>query len=478
MSDYTGSRPNICIVVLDALQARYLSTYGNERPTSPNIDRLIEEDCAVRFEKAVSPSGTTVDSVGSLMSGLYPIEHRAGNRGVLKVDPPTLPEFLSELGYRTGMGTCNPFLTPWFEFDRGVDDFEAVSHWFDRGMNVRQFFTDNRNFSKPRRYLRFLRQSLNRDFFHHVGNGLQFRFGLFEGEDDGATAATDWATEFVNGTDPWFCYLHYTETHMTKRGSLPYAIPDSAARKFLPDTDPRKVELADTGPRVDYTDEQLDIHRRLYQGAIHYLDQKIGELRSHLESIGEWEDTLFVVTSDHGECVGEQGRLGHGILYEPGVHVPLVVKPPRGGPDVAEEHRTARTNILGLYRTIGNLVAEGTDHVRGPDLFGKAPETVMSQNYSSTWEWSRYVGENAPWFAYYCDETKLLQQGDHVQMFDLNEDPKEEQDLAEKAKERTATMRDALAKELTALDSKEVDEAGFDVDQDTEQRLRELGYID
>lgn len=478
MSDQTGSQPNVLIVVLDAVQADFLSAYGHDRPTSPNVERLLEEDGAVRFENAVSPSGATVDSVGSFMSGLYPIEHRAGNRGELDVAAPTLPEFLSERGYRTGMGTCNPFLTPWFGFHHGVDDFETVTHRFERGMNVREFFTNNRNLSQPRRYLRFLRESLDRNFPSHIGNGLQFKFGLFDEGDDGATNATEWAKEFVAGEQSWFCYLHFTETHMTTRGSLPYEIPDEAVHRFLSDTDPSEFDLADTGPTVDYTDEQLDVHRRLYEGGIHYLDRKIGELRAHLESLGVWDETLLIVTSDHGECVGEGGRLGHGILYEPGVHVPLVVKPAQGGPSVPETHRRARTNVLGLYRTIADRIDEAPDHVRGPNLFGEPPETVMAQNFSSTWEWSRYACEDEPWFAFYRDEMKLLQQGEHVELYDLASDPSEGDDRSERDPDLTEEMTSALASNLAELERADVDGGGLDVDSSTEARLRKLGYID
>ena len=478
MNTARTTRPNICIVVLDAVQARYLSAYGHERETSPNIRELIEEDGASRFERAVSPSGATVDSVGSIISGLYPIEHRAGNRGGLDVDTPTLPDFLSARGYRTGMVTSNPFLTPWFGFDDGVDEFNAITHRFDRGMNVRQFFSDYRDLPKYRRYVRFLRESLDADFFHHVGNGLQFKFGLFEGEDDGATKGTSWTKDFLEGTDPWFCYAHFTETHMTKRGSLPYTIPEEARRRFLPDGVPSDVHLADTGPTVDYSDQELDVHRRLYEGAIRYLDEKIGELRATLKSKGVWEDTLFVVTADHGECVGEEGRLGHGILYEPGVHIPLVVKPPEDGPKPSEAHRTTRTNILGLYNTIAELVDTAPSHARGPDLFGAPPESVMVQNFSSTWEWSRYADESDPWIAYYQDELKLLRQGDHLELYDVESGPGEQHDLTEEQPKTAARLSDSLEAELTALNEADIEKSGIEVDRNTEERLRELGYID
>jgi arylsulfatase A-like enzyme len=478
MRESDGPGYNICLVVLDAVQARYLSAYGHDRQTSPTVEALLDEDGAARFDRAVSPSGTTVDSVGSIMSGLYPIEHRTGNRGGLKTASRTLPEFLSEHGYRTGMVTCNPFLTPWFNFDRGVDSFNAVTHRFADGINVQQFFDDHRDLPQYRRYLAFLREAVGPNLLANVGNGLQWKFGLFEGTDDGAEVATDWANEFVGGSTPWFCYVHFTETHMTTRGEYPYTIPEQAQRRFLPDGIPPGMELKDTGPKADYTDEQLHVHRRLYEGAIWYLDRQFARLRDRLKSVGEWDDTLVVVTADHGECVGEDNRLGHGTLYEPGIRIPLVVKPPADGstPDAGDMPTTARTNLLGIYRTIARSLGDEPAHVRGPDLFNEAPPSVMAQKFSSTWEWSRYADDTDPWIAYYRDGVKLLQQGDRREAYEMDGAWTEGEQLTDDAK--INELADALAAELDALDAADASDGELDVDEETEQRLRELGYVE
>jgi arylsulfatase A-like enzyme len=478
MPEPDGSQYNICFVVLDAVQARYLSAYGHDRRTSPTVETLVEEDDAARFDRIVSPSGATVDSVGSIMSGLYPIEHRTGNRGGLKTPTPTLPEYLSDRGYRTGMVTCNPFLTPWFDFDRGVDEFNAVTHRFADGINVQQFFDDHRDLPQYRRYLAFLREALGRNLLANVGNGLQWKFGLFEGKDDGAEAATDWARTFVDGESPWFCYVHYTETHMTTRGQHPYTIPDAAQRQFLPEGVPSGIELKDAGPEADYTDEQLRVHRRLYEGAIWYLDQQFARLRDRLKSLGQWDETLVVLTADHGECIGENGRLGHGILYEPGVRIPLVVKPPASGPvPVPAEMPTAsRTNLLGMYRTIAQSLGDEPEYLRGPDLFNEAPSSVMVQNFASTWEWSRYADDSDPWIAFYTGGLKLLQQGDHREVYEMDGAWTEGPQVTDE--ETVDRLADALATELDALDAADASDGEVQVDDETEQRLRELGYID
>lgn len=474
-------RPNVCVLVLDAVQAAHLSCYGHERETTPFVDSLAAEAETTRFERAVSPSGVTVDSVGSFFTGLYPGEHRAGNAGSLDVGVPHLPSHLRERGYRTGAVTCNPFLTPAFGFADGVDEFDPITVRFDRGMNVREFFTETSDLSKPRRYLRFLRESLDRDFPWHVGNALQFRFGLFEGADDGAALATDSSLAFVEGSDesqPWFLYTHYTETHMTKRGDLPYTIPPAARREFLPDGVPEDVTLRDTGPRADYDERTLDVHQRLYDGAIRYLDDHVRRVVEGLRERGEWADTLLIVTADHGECVGEKGLLGHGLLYEPGVRVPLLIRTPEWM-EAPTADADERVSTVGLYRTVAAAATgEAPDHARGVDLRHEGEPTTLVQNYSSTWDWSRYGGFSSGEMAFYREETKLLELESGPELYDLGSDPGEESDLAETRPDLREELQDALADRLEGLDLVAGGELDRDFDPETEQRLRDLGYIE
>jgi arylsulfatase A-like enzyme len=475
----SARRPNVCVLVLDAVQAAHLSTYGHERETAPFLDSLADDASATVYERAVSPAGVTVDSVGSFFTGLYPGEHRAGNTGSLDVDVPHLPEHLRANGYRTGAVTCNPFLTPAFGFDDGVDEFDPITVRFDRGMNVREFFTETNDLSKPRRYLRFLRESLDRDFPWHVGNALQFRFGLFEGDDDGAALATDSSLSFAeSGDGPWFLYTHYTETHMTKRGGLPYTIPPAARRAFLPEGVPDDVTLADTGPRADYDERTLDVHQRLYDGAIRYLDGQIRRVVEGLRERGEWADTLLIVTSDHGECVGEKGLLGHGVLYEPGVHVPLVVRTPEWMASPTAD-AGERVSTVGLYRTVAAAATgESPDHARGVDVRRETEDATLVQEYSNTWDWSRYGGLSSGEMAFYREETKLLELESGTELYDLAADPGETEDLAEAHPDRREAMQDGLAARLEGLDLASGGEMDRDFDADTEKRLRDLGYID
>lgn len=463
---------NVCIVVLDAVRAANLSCYGHSRPTTPNIDSVADE--SVVFERAISPAPVTLDSTASLFTGLYPGDHRAGQRGTLDVDVPHLPELLADAGHETGAVTTNPFVTPGFGFDQGVDRFDAVEHRFERGMNVRKFFNEHKHLPSHRRYLSFLRASLDRNFLSHVGNGLQFRFELFGADDDnGATETTRAAASFFDdASEPWFLYAHYSEAHMKDVRHL-YKLPRADRYRFV---DEDRVD--DVGvqqhPDGEYPADSMDVHERLYDGSIRYLDRHVGRLVDDLKERGEWDDTLFAITADHGECLGEYGAMGHGHLYEPGVRVPLVVKPP-AEMDEDPGRRDGRVNTLGLYATVAELVGADADHAQVPSVFADH-EHVLTQDYSGSWSWSRYGDDTAGQHALYVDDLKLIRQGESVELYDTTEEefeagpPLSDHPRREELVETLDAYLDSFDESTESIDR-------IDVDESASQRLEDLGYL-
>lgn len=466
-------KQNVCIVVIDAARASNLSCYGHERPTTPNIDAVAEE--SVIHERAVSPAGATLASVGSLFSGRYPGEHRAGAHGSLLVDDPTLPELFKRQGYQTGAVTTNPFITPGFGFERGIDEFHSVEHRFENGMNVRDFFTDVKHRPAYEIYLRFLIEALDRDFLAHVGNALQFRFDLFTRNDQGAAQATRRAREFLTESpEPWFLYLHYTETHM-KNGKHLYKVPEAARYRYV---DRENVDPSTVTQHLDRITEYegQDVHERLYDGALFYVDFYVGRLVDRLKESGQWDDTLFIVTADHGECLGEGGYIGHGTVDEPGVHVPLIVKPAEDMPTPTVDTEK-RVNTLGLFNVLANVI--GSDHPHGSvrDILTDPEDSVLVQDYSDAWNWSSYAADSSDGqHALYVDEMKFVQRGDESLLYDLRTDPGEQAPIrtdSERVAEFEAALRDRLAQFPATKEAAEQ----LSVDSGTAKRLEDLGYL-
>jgi len=465
--------PNICIVVLDAVRAKNLSCYDHTRTTTPNIDSIVNG--SILFENAVSPAAVTLDSTASLFTGLYPGDHRTGQLGHIEVDVPLLPELAKKAGYTTGAITTNPFITPGFGFERGVLEFMSKEFRFSDGMNIRKFFDRNKDRPPYQIYLQFLLESLDRNFISNVGNALQFRFDLFTREDNGAKETTSKVLDFISdGEDPWFLYTHYSEAHMKNVDHL-YKLPDEHKFKYVDRSEVNKAEIA-RNPDSPYQENQRDVHERLYDGSLSYLDTHVGRIIDQLKSDSEWDNTLFVLTADHGECLGEHGVVGHGHLYEEAINVPLIVSPPTDF-DESLGQRSKRTSTLGLYDTIATILNDGKrpDHVSTSSIFAQETSTLV-QDYSGSWSWSSYEGEVPGKHAFYNNEMKLIKRGDDYELYDLDSDPTESHDLIGNHPEEE-NLRENLRNILDDFDNSTRSINDIEMSDDTSQQLEDLGYL-
>ena len=184
---------------------------------------------------------------------------------------------------------------------------------------------------------------------------------------------------------------------------------------------------------------------------------------------------MCVITSDHGEALGEHDYLGHGELHEPILQVPLVMH----GPGVPNDRITARVNLVGLYRTIAARIGPVPDHLRGVDLLGEAyQDDVFCQNYTNTWDWSRY-GDNSDEgeHAYYQDGYKFIRRPAERILYNVVDDPGETTNLANRRQTLVTEMANRYGDILSSLP--DADPSGdTSIDSDTEQRLEDLGYLE
>ena len=273
------SKPNVLLITIDTLRADRLGCYGYSRNTSPNLDRIAREGWL--FERCYASSSWTLPSVMSIHTGLYPFSH-----GVQWVDRrlspgvPTLAEMLKDRGYRTGAVESSLFLGRAFGFDRGFDQFQ------DKPIH------DHRAISSPLltdRALEWLRAPTEQPFFY-----------------------------WIHYLDPHYDYLHHRQSKHLVEG-----VPPAELEKEYSILELKKTTYS-------LTDEQYAWQSQIYDGEVFFTDQHIGRLIQHLEQSGRWDDTWIVVTSDHGELLGEHGGLGHTPwFYDPVLRVPLIIKPPK-----------------------------------------------------------------------------------------------------------------------------------------------------
>jgi arylsulfatase A-like enzyme len=300
--------PNVLVVVVDTLRADHLSGYGYSRPTSPNMDRLGRE--GVLFENAISTSSWSFPSHVSLVTGRYQFEHGLGRIPPMSAfgSPdlggfPTLGEELQGRGYRTAAFSANRlFFSGNLGFSRGFAHFEDYFHspadMFVRTLFGREFsriYLVRTDRSKPKRMLRWLGfDSLLDPDAEGWGNtsgalGVRKRASVVNQE----------VLRWIDHTPqrPFFAFLNYFDTHG------PYGLPRSCPR-----------------PAWSQASE-MD----LYDDGIRYVDDNLGQLLEALQQRGLLNNTLVVVTSDHGEGLWQHGLPTHGrALYRELIHVPLI----------------------------------------------------------------------------------------------------------------------------------------------------------
>jgi len=277
----------VILISIDALRADHLGPYGYDRPTTPFLDRLAAR--ATVFENAFAQVPSTLPSHMSMFTGLYPSEHEVHPpSSVLSDQIRTLPEVLRKAGFRTFGHTEGGYVQGGYGFARGFEE------WTDT------------------------------PYAHDTDVERTFRAGL----DSLAKVRPD---------ERFFLFVHSYTVHD------PYEPPP--AYRDLPWMGPRPAGAFDpTGPNfasynlqlLDATPAAIEWYRGLYDAGIRYMDDQLAAFFGELERMGLDRDTVVILTSDHGEELGEHGRLVHTQAYPECLHIPLiVVAPGRGGARVA-----------------------------------------------------------------------------------------------------------------------------------------------
>ena len=324
----TPVRPNVLLVSIDSLRADHVGAYGYARETSPAIDTLARDGAL--FESAISSAPWTVPAHMTLLTGLPPEVHDVVTvRQKLSPDAVTLAEVLQDAGYATAAFVSGPTVMAHYGFGQGFASY-------DESMVERRPKLAGAAVSSP---------------------GL---VDLVSGWLD------RWST--AETREPFFVFLHMWDVHYD------YVPPREYVERFDPgydgDLDVRRFE---TNERLHRGMAPRDLRHliALYDGEIRFTDDHLARLVAKLRTLGVLDDTIVVVTSDHGEEFFEHGAKGHAkTLYDEVLRVPLVVRYPRR---VAPAQRvTQQVRLMDVAPTILGLAG-----VTAPEGFGAsdvAPE--------------------------------------------------------------------------------------------------------
>ena len=452
---------NIILIIVDALRPDHLDINGYKRDTSPNIDNLAKEGTS--FVSSYCPLPRTDPSMMSIFTGMYPHNHGIRLVANNKADTSliTLAEILQNHAYKTafigGFGVHNPAL------EKGFDDFNLL-RWKIRSKIKRTIF---KAYSPSNSY----------------GEARQY---------------TDIAVKWVknNSKNKFFLCVHYEDLHW------PYDIPKPFEHMFDPEYEGNhdfntvnhdKFSRGDLiFGKVNLSKEEIEHAIAHYDGGIKYIDAQIGRLADYIKKQGLYDDTLVILTSDHGENFGEHNfYFQHGAsLYEPSLKTPLIFKHPKAIPKGRIiSQRVQNIDIMPtVLEMLGIPILDKIDGVSLLPLIKEKTKKSMSFIFAESIE-EHFKGNERVFFPGIRGKWRAMVEGDWkiiyiphpkndiFELYNLKDDPEEKNNLIGKEKEIASHMKNKIL-EFLKLQDNEGDANISDLTEKSKKLLRKLGYLD
>jgi len=431
-------KPNIILITIDTTRADHLSCYGYPHNTSPHIDRLAEK--GVRCDFAIAQSSITPVSCASQLSGTYPYRHElramhGQDKTIIRDDVPSLPGELRRLGYRTAAFVSAYPATRRYGFARGFDLFDEE-------------------------FLEYRRKAT-----------INAEGKVITGRSQRTAAETNakvlpWLRE--NAGETFFAWIHYFDPH-----DMHFIPPEPVVSKFI---------------RATREEDEEEYKRSVYDAEIFYSDMQIGQIMEELENLGIRQKTIFLVTSDHGEGLGDHNWWNHGILYQEQIRAPLILNGPGIPGGIVLRSMVEHVD---LFPTILEMAKSGSskdvDGLQGQSILPLLKKNkIYGTKKSSYSEVHNFLilDEEGPGraqgviFSLIKDRWKLIHyplRPAYDQLYDLKVDPREQRNVIATHKEIAATLLAEL-EEREALDDFLTAPSGLS-DQDY-HHLKALGYIE
>ena len=417
--------PNVLLIVWDTVRTSHLSLYGYGRRTTPNLEKWAETSAI--FDRAASTSPWTLPSHASMFTGRWPQDLAANWDTPLDGTHQTLAEVLSARGYLTA-------------------GFVANTYYCSHELGLARGFAHFEDFVvSPQELL------ISSTLVRTIANSGAFRrlIGFHDNiPRQNAAAITDHFLKWQATTDgrPYFAFLNYFDAHETFLPPAPFA---GMFGPGPPAGSPAVVQDVRRSLRRDWSERPADEIRgeiNMYDGAIAYLDDQLNRLLGELQARGTLDNTLVIITSDHGEQFGEHGLFLHAnSLYQPLLHVPLIVRfPPavRGGTRIAprvtlRDLAATIVDVTGVSAGAGIPGRSLAHHWASPEA-GRRSDLGAAVAEVREAEWAR---QGNPWYpaakgdmASVTDDTHhYIRNGDGTEeLYAIAVDPDERHDLSKR----------------------------------------------
>ncbi len=427
-----ANTPNIFLLTVDTLRADHLGCYDYSANTTPNLDRFADEN--MLFEKCFSHAPSTSSSFASILSGMYPHETKVFENLPLPSQLLTLPEIFQQNNYTTAAVVSNPAL-------RSKGGWSRCFTKYDDNLGERE---------------------LNRDVPERTAGNTTNR-------------AIELLKEYHN--EQLFMWVHYQDPHG------PYTPPGNCGELFLKSGDEkRKIKINESlsgyGGIPSY--QKLGDHTNYnyyvsqYDGEIRYYDEQINRFIEALKEFGQYDNSLIILTSDHGEGMGENDYyFAHGEnLYTGLTHVPLIMKHGnkfRGRRKDFVQHIDLVPTILALsdiepkYNYRGGDLRQEQNDTR--DIFAEMDYPIIGARYSILMNGFKLI-HNA--------------QDNSCELYDLRTDFNESTDLSNESRYtgQLRKLKNRLAlRAVEDIPKLNIVNEPTKITDDEAEVLRSLGYV-
>ncbi|MBN2372275.1 sulfatase [bacterium] len=428
------TRPNIFIILIDALREDHLGCYGYYRDTSPHIDEFARD--SKKFEGVISACSWTSPSIASLFTSLYVSSHGLMTHSqkctdILNPQFETLAEALKKKGYTTAAFIANRWIREEFNYNQGFDTFEQV------GGDI------------PR---------------------------------PGAAAVKERVILWLKDRpkQPFFAYIHFMDVHGPYYPPYPYnTFFTRKNRRELTDQEYNKLRYLKYEGQRD-----LNFYISQYDGGIRYCDYNIGKIMQYLREAGLYNDSVIILTSDHGEAFFEHGECDHGFtLYNEEIRVPLIIRlPPSASSEIND---CILPQLIDIGVTILDMIGARFPY----DVDGLSLLCAIKKGKVDQWRDAQFSEEYMKGFpkaAMIKEGIKYIYnifEGRIVEVYDMADDDREQNNLAaahsfsdfyaciEKQIQEWLTGKECLRNKISGKRDR------ANIDARTLEQLKSLGYI-
>jgi arylsulfatase A-like enzyme len=331
----------------------------DKKDASPNIDAVAKESTV--FKNAFSAGPVTPHSFPSILTSTYPLDY---NGPIIEKPRLLISELLQKNGYCTAGFHSNPFLGGFFGYNQGWDFFEEVSLLkMDFFPKKKMFFTAVKEWA--RKIMLFLVPNL---FF--LIAYLRYRFKRKKEESSSGKYITKIAKDFISSRNedaPFFLWVHYMDVHYPYFARENVLLRPLSFKEYISGYGIAYMAVCPTKALKKTVEKNLDLTKKLYLDGVSYVDGQIKEIVDLLKQKKIYDNSVLIITSDHGDEFLEHGSGSHqNKLYNELLKVPLLIKIPGKEPGKNE----SAVSLVDLPPTICDLAGVETDaYFKGKNLF-------------------------------------------------------------------------------------------------------------